>query len=164
MQIASLEKYTADAEKILCYWLRNRQYKVKDFPELITGLVFILFKSDQSHDKEKIPLSTYRFINCDRFLRKYFNKSFKKSKRYKNFVEGSDKLVPNRENNTPKDNFKLINFLINNAGLTSLEKEHVNLYLEGKSAKDTAELFNTSRANAYGVLKTAIIKMKAITK
>ncbi len=166
MEHLSLSEYELIAYKLIGKW-RQKRGKLIASDELVGEIIHAMATADTRYNPDnpkKKTLEKYRAIYGVYAIRNYVAKQNKLYKKFNKSKIKNKHYYPNRIEENPEEkivaNQKILNFLINNSGLTPVEKNMIGASINDMNGPAIADTFSCSTANVYQRLETAIAKMK----
>lgn len=167
--LLTLAEYEKIGEKIISKYLSIVKKKPLNFShdELLGEIITQLAYADYQYDpaKSSMTLIKYRGQQAIIAIKQVNTRNARYRKKVLRYLQGFDtskQVYLDDPAKTENPSVALINYAKVGAGLTQLQKEHVELYLEGKTYTEISKICNTSLANTWQIFNTIFRKMRGV--
>ena len=165
----TLIEYEKIGEKIISKYLSIVKKRPLNFSydELLGEIITQLAYADYEYDptKSNMTLTKYRGQQAIIAIKQVNTRNARYRKRVLRYLQGFDpakQSVIDDINKAENPSIAMINYAKAGAGLTQLQKDHVELFLEGKTYTEIAKIYNTSLANTWQIFNSSFRKMRGV--
>jgi DNA-binding CsgD family transcriptional regulator len=165
----TLAEYEKIGEKIISKYLSIVKKRPPNFSydELLGEIITQLAYADHEYDpaKSSMTLTKYRGQQAIIAIKQVNTRNARYRKKVLRYHEGFDpakQSVVDEIHKTEHPSIAMINYAKAGAGLTQLQKEHIDLFLEGKTYSEIALIYNTSLANTWQIFNSSFRKMRGV--
>jgi DNA-binding CsgD family transcriptional regulator len=162
----TLAEYEKIGEKIISKYLSIVKKRPLNFSydELLGEIITQLAYADVQYDatKSSMTLTQYRGQQAIIAIKQVNTRNARYRKRVLRYLQGFDTSKQMQLPEIENPSATMINYAKVSAGLTQLQKEHVELYLEGKTYSEIAKIYDTSLANTWQIFDSSFRKMRGV--